>query len=76
MADRVIQLNTGATMPGLAFGFWELNAEECAAGLEGAIDAGYRLLDFAHVYGNEKACGVTTYGCYACADLPAACPDC
>lgn len=44
-------------MPHMAFGFWELNDEECEIGLAGAIEEGYRLLDFAAVYGNEAACG-------------------
>ena len=44
-------------MPTTAFGFWELTAEECALALEAAIDEGYRLLDFASIYGNEEACG-------------------
>ena len=44
MSDA-IQLNNGAAMPGLAFGFWELSNEECALALEAAIDEGYRLLE-------------------------------
>ena len=52
-----IRLNNGASMPQTAFGFWELNADQCSIALERAIDEGYRLLDFASIYGNEAACG-------------------
>lgn len=52
-----IKLSTGRSMPHQAFGFWELTADECAVALEGAIDEGYKLFDFAAVYGNEAACG-------------------
>jgi 2,5-diketo-D-gluconate reductase A len=52
-----IQLNNGASMPHQAFGFWELTADECIIALEGAIDEGFRLFDFASIYGNEEACG-------------------
>jgi diketogulonate reductase-like aldo/keto reductase len=57
MANSMIKLNNSSSMPALAFGFWELTAEECAIGLEGAIDEGYRFFDFASIYGNEAACG-------------------
>lgn len=44
-------------MPSVAFGFWGIPGEKCAEALEGAIDAGYRCLDFAAVYGNEVQIG-------------------
>merc|ERR1712194_174594 len=38
---------------------WNIPAEQCALALEGAIDAGYKCLDFAAIYGNEAAIGPT-----------------
>lgn len=52
-----VKLNDGTSMPTPAFGFWNIPDEQCALALEGAIDAGYRCLDFAAIYGNEKAIG-------------------
>lgn len=52
-----VTLSSGGHMPGVAFGFWQVPAEECAAVLEAAVDAGYRCLDFAAIYGNEAEIG-------------------
>jgi len=54
-----VKLNDGTSMPTPAFGFWNIPAEQCALALEGAIDAGYKCLDFAAIYGNEAAIGPT-----------------
>lgn len=53
-----VKLNNGLKMPMLGFGTNTLNgdiAERCVAD---AISAGYRLIDTAHIYGNEEAVGV------------------
>jgi len=55
--QRAHQLNNGHTMPSVAFGFWQIPGEKCAEALEKAIEAGYRCLDFAAVYGNEVQIG-------------------
>jgi diketogulonate reductase-like aldo/keto reductase len=52
-----VKLSDGNSMPSIAFGFWQIPGEQCAAALEAAIDAGYRCLDFAAIYGNEEECG-------------------
>jgi len=44
-------------MPAIAFGFWQIAGEHCAEALEAAIDAGYRCLDCASIYGNEVQIG-------------------
>jgi len=54
------RLHTGAFMPGIGlgtFGSDRLSAAEIAASVEGAIQAGYRHIDCASVYGNENAIG-------------------
>lgn len=52
-------LNNGVEMPCRGFGVFQIsNPEECERTVEKALKAGYRLLDTASVYGNEKAVGV------------------
>ncbi|MBV5313251.1 MAG: aldo/keto reductase [Prolixibacteraceae bacterium] len=53
-----VKLNNSMQMPMLGFGTNTLNgdiAERCVAD---AISVGYRLIDTAHIYGNEEAVGV------------------
>lgn len=52
-----VKLNDGTTMPQVAFGFMNIPGESCKEALLGAIDAGYRCLDFAKIYGNEAGIG-------------------
>ncbi|KLP11033.1 putative D-xylose reductase [Fusarium fujikuroi] len=51
-----IKLNSGFDMPQIGFGLWKVD-DNCADVVYEAIKAGYRLLDGACDYGNEKACG-------------------
>jgi len=54
------RLHTGAFMPGIGlgtFGSDRFNAAEIAGSVEGAIQAGYRHIDCASVYGNEDSIG-------------------
>jgi diketogulonate reductase-like aldo/keto reductase len=54
------RLHTGAGMPGIGlgtFGSDRFSAAEIAASVEGAIQAGYRHIDCAAVYGNEDSIG-------------------
>lgn len=50
-----IQLKTGHGMPVVGFGTWGLDNAETAVGW--ALDAGYRHIDTAKVYGTEAAVG-------------------
>lgn len=53
-----ITLNTGAKMPLEGFGVFQIpDAKECERAVYDAIKTGYRLLDTAAAYGNEKALG-------------------
>lgn len=52
-----ITLNNGIEMPQLGFGVYQIPLEETAAAVYQAIKAGYRLIDTASIYGNEKETG-------------------
>mmetsp|Transcript_32462 Transcript_32462/g.92507 ORF Transcript_32462/g.92507 Transcript_32462/m.92507 type:complete len:295 (+) Transcript_32462:55-939(+) len=51
------KLSTGGSMPSVAFGFWQVPGDKCSEVLEAAIDAGFRCLDCAAIYGNEAEVG-------------------
>lgn len=51
-------LNTGAKIPALGFGTWEINPEnEVRRLVDVALQAGYRSIDTARIYGNEHGVG-------------------
>ena len=53
-----VTLNNGVAMPMLGFGVFQVNdAEECERSVSEAIRTGYRLIDTASMYGNEKEIG-------------------
>jgi diketogulonate reductase-like aldo/keto reductase len=53
-----VALNNGLEMPILGFGVFQVpDLVECERSIRDAIDVGYRLLDTAASYGNEKAVG-------------------
>ncbi|KAK8061459.1 NAD(P)H-dependent D-xylose reductase-like protein [Apiospora phragmitis] len=52
-----LKLNSGADMPQVGFGLWKVDNDICADVVYNAIKTGYRLLDGACDYGNEKECG-------------------
>lgn len=52
------QLNTGDHIPNIGFGTWEVTPDSAAqAAVSEAIKAGYRLIDTALMYNNEKGVG-------------------
>ncbi|MFG2287250.1 aldo/keto reductase [Streptomyces sp. NPDC048595] len=52
-----ITLNNGIAMPQLGFGVWQVPDDEAATTVGHALDAGYRSIDTAAVYGNEEGTG-------------------
>ncbi|HHZ6741161.1 aldo/keto reductase [Enterococcus faecalis] len=54
---QTITLNNGVEMPQLGFGVYQISLEETAEAVYQAIKAGYRLIDTASIYGNEKETG-------------------
>jgi 2,5-diketo-D-gluconate reductase A len=52
-----IDLNDGARIPQLGFGVFQIKPEETAAAVKAALDIGYRHIDTAEMYGNEREVG-------------------
>ena len=53
----VINLNNGKTIPQFGFGVFQIKPENTVEAVTTALDAGYRHLDTAEMYGNEKETG-------------------
>lgn len=52
-----LAMNDGQSIPQLGFGLWEVPAEQTARVVREGLAAGYRLIDGAAIYGNEKGLG-------------------
>lgn len=52
-----LKLNNGMQMPFIGFGTFMLSGESCTNAVASAIQAGYRMIDTAEAYGNEKEVG-------------------
>ncbi|MFF9073216.1 aldo/keto reductase [Streptomyces sp. NPDC014735] len=52
-----ITLNNGVEMPQLGFGVWQVPDDEAAKAVATAIESGYRSIDTAAIYENEKGTG-------------------
>ena len=52
-----IALNNGQTIPQFGFGEFLVQPDECVAATIAALEAGYRHIDTAEMYGNEKGVG-------------------
>src|SRR4051812_13654146 len=52
-----IDLNDGHAIPQLGFGVFQIPPEETAEAVGRALEAGYRHIDTAQMYGNEREVG-------------------
>ncbi|MFC1432499.1 aldo/keto reductase [Streptacidiphilus sp. N1-3] len=52
-----LTLNNGVTMPALGFGVFQTPPDETIAAVTTALETGYRLIDTAAAYGNEREVG-------------------
>ncbi|MDQ0206184.1 aldo/keto reductase [Alkalicoccobacillus murimartini] len=52
-----VTLNNGLKMPQLGFGVWQVPDEEAAPAVKNALEVGYRSIDTAMIYKNEKGVG-------------------
>lgn len=56
-ADSTFTLNNGVEMPVIGLGVYQSSPEDTADAVRIALDTGYRLVDTAAAYGNEKQVG-------------------
>lgn len=54
---KYVTLNNGVKMPVLGYGVYQVEPDECERCVSDAVEAGYRLIDTAQVYGNEEGVG-------------------
>lgn len=52
-----VALNDGYTIPQLGFGVFQIKPDQTAAAVRSALEVGYRHVDTAEMYGNEKGVG-------------------
>ena len=57
MDSKTVKLNSGYDMPIIGLGTWQLTGDTVENSVYGAIKDGYRLIDTAYWYGNEKNVG-------------------
>lgn len=57
VVEKYTKLNNGVTIPNIGIGTWQIPEEETAEAVSQAIGGGYRLIDTAAVYKNEKGVG-------------------
>jgi diketogulonate reductase-like aldo/keto reductase len=54
---NIVSLNNGVKMPIIGFGVYLIKGENCVESVKNAIQVGYRHIDTAQFYGNEKEVG-------------------
>src|SRR5690625_604317 len=52
-----VKLNNGLQMPQLGYGVWKVSDDEVVQGVTKALEVGYRSIDTAKVYANERGVG-------------------
>ena len=57
LPDDTAALTHGTRMPLLGFGTWQIKGKDAVRATSAALEAGYRHLDTATVYGNEGEVG-------------------
>jgi 2,5-diketo-D-gluconate reductase A len=62
MSVPTIELNDGHTIPQLGFGVFQIPPEDTAEAVSRALEVGYRHIDTAEMYGNERGVGEAIRG--------------
>lgn len=57
IAQETYTLSNGVEIPKLALGTWFINDKDAAQAVKDAVEAGYRHIDTAQAYGNERGVG-------------------
>ncbi len=60
--DLTVTLNNGVVMPALGLGVFQTPPDETRLAVAAALDAGYRHIDTAASYGNERQVGEAVHG--------------
>ncbi len=55
---RTIEIPNSKAIPLLGLGTWKLSGNTCVLAVEDALAIGYRLIDTAEIYGNQKEIGI------------------
>jgi diketogulonate reductase-like aldo/keto reductase len=56
--DKIFTLSNGVAMPAVGFGTWQISPDDQAEKtVRAALDMGYRHIDTAKIYGNERGVG-------------------
>lgn len=63
LRSPTVQLNNGRSIPLLGLGTWKSKPGEVKAAVRSALEAGYRHIDCAHAYGNEREIGEALKEC-------------
>ena len=63
MMSKTITLNNGVEIPVLGFGTWCIDDDKASDAVKTAIEIGYRHIDTAQAYGNERGVGDGVRNC-------------
>lgn len=64
MGQLTFQLNNGFPIPALGLGTWKSDLGQVAGSVKEAIKCGYRHIDCAYIYGNQKEIGQALAECF------------
>jgi len=56
-SQPTVKLARGGEMPLVGFGTWQISGARCYEAVRHALEVGYRLIDTATIYGNEREVG-------------------
>jgi len=59
-----VRLNNGCELPLLGLGTWKSEPDQVRQAVKQAIQAGYCMIDCAHIYGNEAEIGEALQECF------------
>ena len=57
MLNETFTVNNGVKIPKLRLGTWFIEGDKAADAVREAVKSGYRLIDTAQAYGNERGVG-------------------